>query len=121
MNSMENIFTLNNKTYSNNNKTLLEIIKKLELIINDINNNKKIDTIKKIKNIIQLLNNVIIENKNFINLIQEDTNKIVNELKELKNKIYSNNNINIKITEIYKNGKYIGEIKNGMRNGNILS
>ncbi len=47
MNSMENIFTLNNKTYSNNNKTLLEIIKKLELIINDINNNKKIDTIKK--------------------------------------------------------------------------
>ncbi len=114
---MDNIFSLNNKVYSDNNNTLFEIINKLESIVNDLNNNKQIDNIiKQIKNIINIVNNVIIENKKNISLIQKDTIKIFNELKELKNNI-SNNNI-INKTEIYDNGdKYIGEFKNGMRDG----
>ena len=106
---MENILALNNKLYSNNN-TLLEIINKLESIVNDLNNNKQIDDIiKQIKNIINIVNNIITENKNSLNLFQKDPNKIFDELK---------NNINNNKTEIYPNGnKYIGEFKNGMKDG----
>ena len=87
---------------------------KLEYIVNDLNNNRNIDNIiKQIKNIIIIMNKVIIENKNNINLIQKDINNMINEFKELKN----NNNIITNKTEIYDNGKYIGEFKNGMRDG----
>ena len=44
---MENqdIFILNNKAYSNNNDLLLEVINKLENIVNDLNSNMQIDLI----------------------------------------------------------------------------
>ena len=84
------MFFLNNKIYSDNNNILLEIVQKLNDIINDMvgsNINKII--INKIKDIILLINNLIKDNKKNIELIRKDirnlNDKIDKNFKELKN------------------------------------
>ena len=76
MNNNQDIFILNNKAYSNNNNILFDVVNKLDNIVNDLNNNKKIDiVIKQIKNIITIINNTITENrKNNENIRKEIKN-----------------------------------------------
>ena len=60
-----------------------------------------------IKNIIILVNKVILDNQNNMNLIQKDINTLINEFNNFKNN-FSNNNITSNQTKIYNTGKYIG-------------
>ena len=93
----DNIFAINNNIYSNNNNILLEIIQKLNNVIDDLNDsniNKII--INKIKDIIIIINKLINENKKNVDLIRKDIKnldaKIDKNFKELKdnNKRYYN-------------------------------
>ena len=115
----DNIFAINNNIYSNNNNILLEIIQKLNNVIDDLNDsniNKII--INKIKDIIIIINKLINENKKNVDLIRKDIKnldaKIDKNFKELKdnNKRYYNlliekksevnrNNDNLKFNEIF--------------------
>ena len=71
-------FILNNKAYSNNNNILLDLISKLENILNDLNNNKEISIIiENIKNIIKIIDNVIIENRENYEKIREEINFLI--------------------------------------------
>ena len=59
-----NNFMLNNKIYTNNNNILLEVTSKLNGLISDLTDNKAYKIIiARIKDIINLVNNVINENK----------------------------------------------------------
>ena len=118
----EEIFKLNNLCYSNNNENLQRIINKINDTITDLNQNKQIDIIiGRLKDVIMLINKVLIDNKKNFEQIIEEINKmnqnINNQFDELK-KIHNNN----VTTRIYKegtdyDGKYIGEMKNGLRDG----
>ena len=61
-----------NIVYKNNNDILYNIIKQLKIIVNDLNNHKKIDIIKQIKNIIIIMNKVITENKKNTEQLSKD-------------------------------------------------
>ena len=113
------MFTLNNNMYSNNNNILFDIVNKLENIIKDINNDI---IIKRIRDIIILMNNLINDNKKNIELIRKDikdlNNNMMNNFKELKNNNNNGNIINYKFkTETYNNGRYEGQFRNGKREG----
>ena len=56
----------------NNNYILYEIIKQLDLIVNDLNNNKKTNIINQIKNIIILINKAIIQHKKNTEQLREE-------------------------------------------------
>ena len=119
------------------NNSLLEIIQQLKNIIEDINNKKpKYSLIKNIKDLIKSTNQIIENNKantlsmkkNFDNLITENNFKdITSEEVDVitmgnhtwgKKDIFTFiNNFNIHRIQIYPDGKYIGEFKNGMRDG----
>ena len=59
---MEDSFIINNKIYSNNNNILINIIKELENLSNDLNKNDKLNNIiQQIRYIIILINKVINE------------------------------------------------------------
>jgi len=62
----------------NNNYILYEIIKQLELIVNDLNNNKKTNIINQIKNIIILINKAITEHKKNTEQLREDIKNLNN-------------------------------------------
>ena len=108
----ENSFMINNKIYSNNNNILINIVKELENISNNLYYNTKLNKIiEQIRNIIILINKVINDNKNNINLIR-------NDIYNLQKIIINNNNNNyINGTKIDINGKYIGQLKNNLRDG----
>ena len=113
---MENLISLQNTLYSNNNDILLSISNKLDNIVEDLRGKINIDIIcNKIKDIITTIDKTINDNKNNYVLIKQDMEKIMKEYDDLKQNI-SNNNIVIK-TEIYNNGKYTGEFKNGLKDG----
>ena len=107
---------LNNNLYLYNNNILFDLVKKLEDIIKDINNN---NIISRIKDIVIRMNKLIDDNKKITELIRNDiknlNNNINKQFHDLKN---SKNNIdnNIK-TKIYHDGKYEGEFKNGKKEG----
>ena len=61
-----------NIVYKNNNDILYNIIKQLKIIVNDLNNHKKIDIIKQIKNIIIIMNKIITENKKNTEKLSKD-------------------------------------------------
>ena len=91
---MENqiINKLNDKLYKSNNHILLDLISIIKNIISDINNNKKsLTIIKQLKGIILIMNKIIDE--------------------EILTKINKYNKIN------YNDSKYIGELKDGERDG----
>jgi len=64
----------------NNNYILYEIIKQLELIVNDLNNNKKTNIINQIKNIIILINKAITEHKKNTEQLREDIKNLNKEI-----------------------------------------
>ena len=107
---MENqdIFILNNKAYSNNNALLLEVINKLENIVNDLNSNKQIDLIiNQVKNIITAMHNVINENRKNNIEIKEDIKHLHKDMLDKFEKLDKNNISDnyINKTKIYNYGK----------------
>ena len=101
---MDNILSLNNNAYSNNNDILFNIVKNLESIVIDLNNNKQIDIIiNQIKNIIIIMNNVIRDNKKNIDLIRKDINNMIYKFEKIENNIPNNNSNIINKTINYKN------------------
>ena len=95
----------------NNYSILNDIIKQLELIVNDLNNIKKADIIKQIKNIIIIINKAISENK-------KNTEQLREDIKNLNKNMMNNfEKINCDSKKKYEDGEYIGELKNGLRDG----
>jgi len=114
---MDNLFEMNKNAYLNNNKILSDITDKLENIINDLNDKKQTNyIIKKVKGVITLVNNIISDNKKNYDVLKKEINKLANEFQELKYKLANNNSV-VNKTKKYNNGKYIGEFKNGVREG----
>ena len=110
------IFILKNKAFENNNKILFDLIKKLNNIINELYNNKPINIItKQIKNIIIIMNKIANENHKNNEEIRKDIKNLHKDM--IANFQNLNNNNLIYKTKIYKYGKYIGETKNGLREG----
>ena len=114
-------FSINNIINKNNNDFLFTIINQLEKVINDLNNNKQLNNIIiQIKNIIEMMNKFILENKNNIESIKKENkefhNSIIDKFDELKSNMSKKNENEIQNIK-YEKGKYVGEIKNNMRNG----
>ena len=99
---MANILQLNEELIQENNKFISDIILELKLIFENINQffmNKEL-VIKKINNLIELGNNQINKNKSKYDSIKNEFNKI-----------------SINKTQDYPDGRYVGEFKNGLREG----
>ncbi len=116
-----NNFMLNNKIYTNNNNILLEVTSKLKGLISDLTDNKAYKIIiARIKDIINLVNNVINENKKNTDLIRKDIQTLNDNIISLSKGI---NNLNIgeskskKGIKISKKGRYEGDLKNGKKEG----
>ena len=100
------IIRLDDKIKSDTDKILIEVASELLQLKKD---SKDDIIIKRLGSIINKINNIIEENKKNVELIRNDINKIndkiddllINHNKELKN----------------EKGKYVGEIKNGKREG----
>ena len=73
----QNMLNMNDKIYTNNNNILMEIVKELQQIINNSNENL---TIKGLSNIIIQMNNMINDNK-------KNTQLIINHIKNLQNQM----------------------------------
>ena len=114
----QNIFTLNNKIYSNNNNILLNVIAQLQNIINDSKNDININ---RIKDIIIILNNIIKQNekntKEIIDYISKLDTNINKNLNDIKNNINNINNKNNEQNKIYEDRRYIGQMIDGIREG----
>ena len=107
----QDIYSFNNKIYSNNNNLLLGIINDLQQINNITHDNL---VIKRIGDIINKMNFIINDNKknteliiNHISILQNQMNKKFDELKF--NNINQINNQELK----YDDGRYIGQVVNG--------
>ena len=109
-----NLFNLNNKIYSNNNNIMLEIIKELNQLRNYSQDNL---IISKLGNIINKINYIINDNKKNLELIRNDISSLEKRLNQKFDKLNINNNIIKNETKIYNNGKYIGQLINGKREG----
>ena len=109
---MENdIVNSNNKICSNNNNKLLEIINELNQIKKDINDNL---IIQRLGNIIDKVNYIINENKKNVELIRNDISLL--KLNKRFDELNINNNIINKEIK-YDNGRYVGQVVNGLREG----
>ena len=104
-----NLFNLNNKIYSNNNNIMLEIIKELNQLRNYSQDNL---IISKLGNIINKINYIINENKKNLELIRND----ISSLNQKFDKLNINNNIINKEIK-YDNGRYVGQVVNGLKEG----
>ena len=122
----QNYLTINNKVVSNYNDILFNIINKIQNVIDDIDNNKKVDIIiKQLKNIIILMNETIKQNLKNNEDIKKINENINNRFQNLENIIFNNNknknkskkNNNGINTKIYDFGKYVGQLKNDKRHG----
>ena len=97
----ENTISIGNKTYSNNNDVLSEVISKLEKVVTDLGKSRKDSNIvNKIKETIEMTNKVINDNKSNFEQIRKDLQAL--------------NGVQIKD---YEEGKYQGEFRNGKRDG----
>ena len=106
-------FTLNNQTYSNNNNILLGIINELHLIANSSHENL---TIKRISDVIIKMNFIINENRKNMGLIMNQFTKLENQISLLSQKL-NINNINNQQELKCENGRYVGQVVNGLREG----
>ena len=109
----QNLFNLNDKIYSNNNNILLEIVNDLQKLMNNTKDNL---IIKTLWNIINKMNNIINENKKNLELIRNDIKQMFNKIDKNINELKINNVINNKDLK-YDNGRYVGQIVNGLREG----
>ena len=103
------LFNLNNKIYSNNNNIMLEIINELNQLRNYSQDNL---IISKLGNIINKINYIINENKKNLELIRND----ISSLNQKFDKLNINNNIINKEIK-YDNGRYVGQVVNGLAEG----
>ena len=102
------MFNLNNKIYSNNNNLLIEIINDLNQLMNYYKDNLSINILG---NVINKINYIINENKKILQLLR-------NEISDFNHKIDNLNINNINKQEIkFKDGKYIGQVVNGLAEG----
>ena len=110
----QNIFKLNDKIYSNNNDILQEILTSL----NQLLDYSKDDLITKtLNNIKDKINYIINENKKNILLIKNDILSLYNRVNKKYEEIKLNNNITQNKELYYKEGRYIGQFKNGLKEG----
>ena len=116
----QNAFALNNQTYANNNNILLGIINELQQIINY---SKEDLTIKRISDIIIKMNFFFNENKKNHESIMNQFALQQNQLASLQNQLNQLNQ-NLKINNInnqqelkLENGRYVGQVINGLREG----
>ena len=121
-------FTLNNQTYSNNNNILLGIINELQQISNSSHENL---TIKRISDVIIKMNFIINENRKNMGLIMNQFTLLQNQIQQLSQKIDFNsfntntpkystqitNNINNQQELKFDNGRYVGQVVNGLTEG----
>ena len=105
--------TLNNQTYSNNNNILLGIINELQQISNSSHENL---TIKRISDVIIKMNFIINENRKNMGLIMNQFTKLENQISLLSQKL-NINNINNQQELKCENGRYVGQVVNGLREG----
>lgn len=101
----------------NNNMLFIEIIKQLENVVNDLSGKKNSylsNQIKQLKNIITILNKLIDETKKNQNEIMKRIQKLHDDMKSNFNKSSISYNFQKKT---YTNGKYLGELRNGLRHG----
>ena len=106
------MFNLNNKIYSNNNNILLEIINDLNKVIN---NSKDDLSIKILGNVINKINYIINENKKNLQLLRNDISSLYNQMNKRFDELKINNINKQEIKTI--DGKYIGEVVNGLAEG----
>ena len=117
--------SLNNFISLNNSNILIQISNTLENIVNNLSNDgQRSAIIKQIKNIIIILNKINNDNQKYINLVRKDIKSLENNISLNFNKLFKHkeiptkNNDYITVTENYEGGdKYIGQMKNGFRNG----
>ena len=109
----QNTFDLNNQTYANNNNILLGIINEFQQIINS---SREDLTIKRISDIIIKMNFFYNENKKYYESIMNQFANLENELNQLKQNFKINDINNQKELEL-KNGRYVGQVVNGLREG----
>ena len=102
------MFNLNNKIYSNNNNLLIEIINDLNQLMNYYRDNL---SIKILGNVINKINYIINENKKNLQLLRNDISKLSQKIDNL-----NINNINKQELK-FNNGKYIGQVVNGLAEG----
>ena len=108
----QNMFNLNNKIYSNNNNLLIEIINDLNQLMNYYKDNL---SIKILGNVINKINYIINENKKNLQLLRNDISSLCNQINKRFDKLEINN---INKQEIkFKDGKYIGQVVNGLAEG----
>ena len=108
----QNMFNLNNKIYSNNNNLLIEIINDLNQLMNYYRDNL---SIKILGNVINKINYIINENKKNLELLRNDISSMCNQINKRFDKLEINN-IN-KQEKKFKDGKYIGQVVNGLAEG----
>ena len=106
------MFNLNNKIYSNNNNLLIEIINDLNQLMNYYKDNL---SIKILGNIINKINYIINENKKNLQLLRNDISSLCNQINKRFDKLEINN-INKQELKCI-DGKYIGQVVNGIREG----
>ena len=97
---------INNQIFSNNNSVLISVTNELIELIQSLND----DIIKRISNIINIMNNAIKENKKNYEKIIELIQSMNKKLEALTNKC----NIKIGIKN-YPEGKYEGELVKNMK------
>ena len=107
------ILNFNNKIYSNNNNILLQIINDLNQLMYSIHDNI---IIKRIGDIINKMNYIINENKKNFELIRNDITLLYNQMNKRFDELKINNKINNQEIK-YKDGRYIGEVVNGLAEG----
>ena len=104
-------FFLNNKIYSNNNNLLMELISQLQ---NLINTTSDANIIQNISNAINKGFFIINENRRITAQIKIDINLIYNRLNFYE---HNNNNINNNKELLFNDGKYVGQVVNGVAEG----
>ena len=107
------MFNMNNKIYTNNYNLLFGIINDLQQVINNTKDNL---IIKRIGDIITKLNFIINENKKNTELIINQISLLQNQMNKKFDELKFNNNINNQELQC-PNGKYIGQVVNGKREG----
>ena len=106
------MFNLNNKIYSNNNNLLIEIINDLNQLMNYYKDNLSINILG---NVINKINYIINENKKNLQLLRNEISSLCNQINKRFDKLEINN-INKQELKI-NNGKYIGQVVNGLAEG----
>ena len=107
------ILNLNNKIYSNNNNILLQIINDLNQLINSIHDNI---IIKRINDIINKMNYIVNEKKKNFELIRNDITLLEKKINKRFDKLEINNKMNNQEIK-FSNGRYVGEVVNGIKEG----